>query len=279
MPVLSSNTYGKSDIRLTKVVRRGAHHELFEFSVDVRLAGDFAASYTDGDNRLLVATDSVKNTVYVLAKENAFDSAEGYAKLLAEHFTATYDQITSAHVTVRQTTWARVDVAGQPHDHSWVNGGRELHTATAIGVGGTTTMTGGVTDLLVLKTGNSAFKEFVTDRYRTLPDAEDRIFATSVTASWEYATPADYVATFAAIRTAMLETFATHVSLAVQQTMYEMGRAALAVVPEIRSVSLRLPNKHRIPFDVSRFGLTNGNDIFVWTDEPFGDITATVERD
>jgi urate oxidase len=279
MPVLSANTYGKSDVRLTKVVRRGSHHELTEFAVDVRLAGDFAAAYTDGDNRLLVATDSMKNTVYVLAKENAFDSPEAFAKLLAEHFTRTYDQIASAHVEVRQTSWARIDVGGVPHEHSWVNGGRELRTATAMSVGGTTAVAGGVTELLVLKTGNSAFRDFVTDRYRTLPDADDRIMATSVTATWDYADPADYVTAFPAIRTAMLETFATHVSLAVQQTMYEMGLAALAAVPAVRRVSLRLPNKHRIPFDLSRFGLTNGNDIFVWTDEPFGDITAVVERE
>ena len=144
-------------------------------------------------------------------------------------------------------------------------------------------VTGGVTDLLVLKTGNSAFKDFVTDRYRTLPDAADRVFATSVTAAWDYAGPADevpdYAGTFATLRAAMLQTFAAHVSLAVQQTMYEMGRAALAAVPGIRRVSMRLPNKHRIPFDLTRFGLTNDNDVFVWTDEPFGDITAVVERD
>ena len=276
MPVLSSNTYGKSDVRLTKVVRHGGgRHDLFEFSVDVRLSGDFAASYTDGDNRLLVATDSIRNTVYVTAKEHDFTSPEAFAVLLAEHFTTTYEQVASAYVEVRQTTWARIG----GHAHSWANGGRELHTAVAVSVGGVTTVTGGVTDLLVLKTGNSAFADFVTDRYRTLPDAADRIFATSITASWDYAEPADYVATHAAAMDAVLTTFASHVSLAVQQTMYEMGRAVLTAVPAVRRVSLRLPNKHRIPFDLSRFGLANGNDIFVWTDEPFGDITAVVERD
>ncbi len=278
---LTGNTYGKSDVRLTKVVRRGAHHELTEFSVDMLLSGDFAASYTAGDNANLVATDSMKNTVYVLAKEHDFAGPEAFAVLLAEHFTGTYGQVVSSFVEVRQSAWGRIDVGGRPHDHAFVNSGRELHTATAMSVGGhPTAVTGGVTDLLVLKTGNSSFKGFVTDRYRTLPDADDRIFATSVTATWDFAEKAaDYVAAYEAARTAVLATFATHVSLAVQQTMFEMGRAVLAAVPEVRRVSLRLPNKHRIPVNLKPFGLENGNDIFVWTDEPFGDITADVERD
>ena len=128
MPVLSSNAYGKSDVRLTKVVRRGAVHELMEFSVDMQLHGDFAASYTAGDNSMLIATDSMKNTVYVLAKEHDFDGPEAFAVLLAEHFTATYPQVTSARVTIRESAWARIGVDGKPHDHSFVNSGRELHT-------------------------------------------------------------------------------------------------------------------------------------------------------
>ena len=137
-----------------------------------------------------------------------------------------------------------------------------------------------MTDLLILKSGNSAFRDFVTDRFRTLPNADDRIFATSVTAAWDLAGPQPhYAADFAAARTALLETFATHVSLAVQQTMLEMGKAVLAAVPAVTRVSLRLPNKHRIPVNLKPFGLENQNDVYVWTDEPFGDITAVVERD
>ena len=280
MPVLSGNAYGKSDVRLTKIVRHGSHHELHEYSVDVLLSGEFDAAYTAGDNRQLIATDSMKNTVYVTAKERDFDGPEAFAALLAEHFTATYPQVVSCLVTVRASAWGRIAVAGQPHDHAFVNSGRELHTATAMSVRGEPVIvTGGLADLLILKSGNSAFRGFVTDRYRTLPDADDRIFATSVTADWAFAGPADYADAFGRARATLLETFATHVSLGVQQTMFEMGRAVLAAAPAIKSVSLRLPNKHRIPVDLSRFGLTNGNDIFVWTDEPFGDISATVERD
>src|SRR4051794_22760077 len=111
---LTANHYGKSDVRLTKVVRRGAQHELFEFSVDIQLIGDFAASYTAGDNSKIVATDSMKNTVYVVAKEKDFTSAEQYAVILAEHFPRTYSHVESATVSIRQTSWSRIDANGKP---------------------------------------------------------------------------------------------------------------------------------------------------------------------
>lgn len=279
---LTGNSYGKSEVRLTKVVRNGARHELFEFAVDIQLTGDFAASYTAGDNSKLVATDSMKNTVYVVAKENEFNSAEQFAIILAEHFPRTYEQVSTATIAIRQTGWTRISVDGRPHEHSFSSAGSELHTCTASASrsGAATTVIGGVTDLLVLKTTRSAFKNFVTDRYRTLKDTQDRIFATSVTASWDYAGPdVDFVAVHERVRGALLNVFATHMSYAVQETMYEMGRAALAIAPEIRSVHLRLPNKHRIPVNLQPFGLTNDNEIFVWTDEPFGDISAFLERE
>ena len=131
----------------------------------------------------------------------------------------------------------------------------------------------------MLKTTNSAFKGFVTDRYRTLKDTDDRIFATSVTSTWDYTSAAaGFVPAHEKIRAALLDIFAAHMSYAVQETMHEMGKAALAAVPEIRNIRLRLPNKHRIPFNLQPFGLENNNEIFVWTDEPFGDISATLER-
>jgi urate oxidase len=278
---LSANSYGKSDVRLTKVIRNGSRHDLLEFSVDIQLTGDFASSYRLGDNAKIIATDSMTNTVYVLAKERDFNSPEEFAVILAEHFTQTYEQVTTSTVCARQTTWNRVLVDNKPHDHAFVSGGGELQTASAKSTrGGQTTVTGGIADLLVLKTTNSAFKGFVADRYRTLKDADDRIFATSVTAAWDYAKfRKPFSSAHQPIRKAMLDVFATHMSFAVQETMYEMGKAALAAAPEISRITLRLPNKHRIPVNLQPFGLENNNEIFVWTDEPYGDIRATIERE
>jgi urate oxidase len=281
MPMkLAGNSYGKSDVRLTKVTRNGDRHELLEFSVDVQLNGDFSRSYTHGDNSSIVATDSMKNTIYVLAKEREFNTVEEFAILLAEHFLKTYPQVDLASTDVRQTNWARLHVGEKPHDHAFICGGPDLWTASV-----TATKTGlliinaGVTDLLILKTTRSAFKNFVSDRYRTLKDTDDRIFATKLSANWNFKSrEADFASARRRIQTAMLTTFATEMSDAVQQTMYQMGEAAIAAAPEIDQISLEMPNKHRIPVNLQPFGLENNNDVFVWTDEPFGDIFACVER-
>jgi len=279
---LTQNSYGKSGVRLTKVVRDGKKHTLMEYEVSAILTGDFVPAYTEGDNRKVIATDSIKNTVYVIAKENKFSSAEEYGLLLANHFTNTYKQVKSATIEITEASWKRIKVKGKPHEHAFLNGGKELHTASIVvpKKGKAATVHGGVTDLLVLKTTKSAWKDFWTDRYRTLKDADDRIFATSVTAKWEYSDlKADFAACTAKIRDILLEVFATHDSLGVQQTMHVMGQAALAAVPQIKNIYFRLPNKHRIPFNLDPFGLKFEKDIFVWTDEPYGDITALIERD
>jgi urate oxidase len=279
---LTGNSYGKSDVRLTKVIRQGGRHELLEFSVDVQLNGKFAESYTQGDNRSIVATDSIKNTVYVLAKERQFSTAEEFAMLLAEHFPKTYPQVEMATVDVRQTNWARILVEEKPHDHAFVCGGPELWTAHAMvhRPGGLSQISASVTDLMILKTTRSAFKNFVSDRYRTLKDTDDRIFATKLRAHWSFISPAaDFASVRERIQSAMLRVFASEMSLAVQQTMYQMGEAAIAAAPEISQISLQMPNKHRIPVNLQPFGLENANEIFVWTDEPFGEIYATVERE
>ena len=285
---LTQHHYGKSDVRLTKVIRNGPRHELLEFSVNITLEGDFARSYTHGDNSTVIATDSMKNAVYVLAKERTFTTPETFAVQLAEHFCVAYPQVQSARAQIQQSKWDRIVVNDQPHDHAFVSAGSELQLADATACKSSdgaspeikTKVSGGITNLLVLKTTESAFKGFVSDRYRTLKDADDRIFATSVTGTWDYiSAQCDFEKAQANIRTALLKVFATQMSYAVQETMHQMGSAALAAEPQIARVHLRMPNKHRIPVNLQPFNLENQNEIFVWTDEPFGDISATIERD
>jgi urate oxidase len=272
---LVENSYGKSRVRLTKIIRRTDRHELFEVSIDIRLEGDFANSYLDGDNRKVIATDSMKNTVYVLAAEKQFESIEEFAILLARHFKTTYSQVRSATVEISRDRWERIAVDGQPHPHAFAGAGSEQQICKFDGE----TLHGGIRGLQVVKTTASEFSDFVTDRYRTLRDAKDRIFGTVVNGDWEYASEkADFNAAAESIRRALLVAFAKHHSLAVQQTLLVMGEAALSACPNIKTISLEMPNKHRIPFDLKPFGLENRNEVFVTTDEPYGLIRGTVAR-
>jgi urate oxidase len=277
---LTANSYGKSRVRLTKVTRTGDRHDLMELSVDVALEGAFEDSYTAGDNTSVVATDSMKNTVYVLAKEHPIEAIESFAATMGEHYLKTYPHVSGATIDIAQAKWARIQAGGNPHTHPFGGGGDEKRTAQAVCTRSGTKITAGIEDLLVLKTTDSAFKGFVRDRYTTLKETDDRIFATSISATWTYAAGAktDFNKTFDAVRAMILETFAANMSLAVQQTLYEMGEKILASVPSVEEVAIVMPNKHRLLVDLKAFGLENRNEIFVPTDEPYGMIRGVIRR-
>ncbi len=275
MASLTFNSYGKSKVRLTKVVRGGARHTLFEINADIQLQGDFADSYLQADNRKVVATDTIKNTVYVVAKEQSFATMDEFAVILARHFVETYPHVSSAAVELTQSAWSRID----DHDHSFVDAGSMKRLARATATKTTCSLTGGVLDLAVLKTTASEWKDFHADRYRTLKDTSDRILATKVNAEWTYATTTgDFESRYQAITSAMLRAFATNHSVSAQQTITHLGEAALAACAEVESIHLELPNLHRIPFNLEPFGLKFDNDIFVATDEPHGLIKGTLSR-
>jgi urate oxidase len=280
--LLSHNAYGKSNVRLTKVTRHpDGRHDLLETSVDIELQGAFERSHTHGDNSSLVATDTMKNAVYALAKQHTFACIEQFGQVLASHFVANNKQVTQATITLRQSPFQRITVDGQPHKHSFVGGGSERRTATVIVTRDHTQIRAGIDGLLILKTTDSAFEGFQRDRYTTLKETRDRIFATILQMDWTYrdATAcADYNAAHAKARDASLRVFATKFSDAVQQTLYQMGDEILNMLPEASEVTLTMPNKHRILANLAPFDLTNDNEIFITTDEPFGLIRGTVKR-
>ena len=280
------NSYGKSDVRLTKVVRSGDRHELFELTVRIMLGGEFDRVYTEADNSSCIPTDTMKNTVYALARTRSFDSPEAFARILAEHFLE-LEQVAWAEVDVAQDAWARISVSGAPHPHAFTRRGSGQRTARVrASRGAAVAAWGGLRGLEVIKTTRSGFAGFFKDRLTTLPETTDRIFATAVDAVWEYA-PAGrgkapepaYPQVFETAREALLETFATHDSASVQHTIYAMGEELLARCPEVASVSLSMPNQHRLLANLQPFGLDNPNEIFVATSEPFGLINGTIRRE
>jgi urate oxidase len=281
MARLADNSYGKSGVRITKVVRTGPTHTLYEFEVQVTLGGEFGAVYTRGDNSSCIPTDTMKNTVYALSHAREFHSPEEFAGILASHFVEHFPQVQWAEVSILQTLWSRISVGGRPHEHAFA---RE-DSAGRTGVvrrerSGRVSVRGGLRGLEVIKTTRSGFDDFLVDPYTTLKGTTDRIFATSIDATWELpAAPVDYNRAFGEARRVIPEAFATHDSRSVQQTLYAMGEALLARVPEISSVSFSLPNRHRIPVDLAPFGMSNANEIFVATREPFGVINGTVARE
>jgi urate oxidase len=276
---LVQHFYGKSRVRLTKLSRRPDRHELMELSVDISLEGKFEETFTTGDNSLVVATDSMKNTVYVLGAKYDFDSIESFAKILAAHFLKQYEHVSGVNVCITEDLWQRIDLEGKPHQHAFFGAGAEKRSVTLKATRENTAIESGIDNLRVVKTTNSAFLGFIRDSYTTLPDANDRIFGTSISARWVYDGDSfDFNNCYHAVRQSVLEIFATHNSMSVQQTLHEIAQTVLERCLNIKSITLTMPNQHRIPFNLEPFGLENRNEIFITTDEPYGLISASIAR-
>jgi urate oxidase len=276
---LVSNNYGKSAVRLVRITRGEQQHELKDIIVDVQLKGDFEAVHTKGDNRKVLPTDTMKNTVYVLAGQQPVGEIEHFAGRLISHFLSNNPQVSSVRVNISERLWSRIPAAGKPHPTAFVAGTREERVATAVGTRERTAISAGIKHLLVLRTAGSAFDCYIKDPYTTLPETRDRIFATELEAEWDYLnSDVSFAVCWRAIHEALLETFATHESESVQHTLYAMGDAALERCAQISEIRLSMPNKHHLVFDLSRFGMDNRNEVFVPTDEPYGLIQAAIRR-
>ena len=284
MPKLAENHYGKSRVRLVKVTRDGDTHELYEWSVNVYLEGDFSACFSDGDNTGLLATDTMKNTVYAVARTSSAIAPEDFALELANFLASRNPQVLSVRVVIEAKYWIRLKANGVKHGSAFMQRGPEVFTTSVtLPQGGAATIASGVKGLVILKTSHSAFAGFKRDELTTLPETWDRLLGTEATIDWLYSElPADFVATRSAIMDTLLTTFANHDSLSVQQTLYAMAEAVLAAQPKVAELTLTMPNRHNIPVDLSRFAppfnYENPNTIFVPTDEPSGLIHARVIR-
>ena len=282
---LGANKYGKAECRLVKITRDTARHEIEDLNVTSQLRGErLVDSYLTGDNSLVVATDTQKNTVYAFAREHGVGSPEDFLLRLGDHFVSSFDWIEGGLWQAEQYSWDRILVAGVEHDHSFVRSGRATRLATVQKVDGETHVTAGLQDLVVLKSTGSEFHGFPRDRYTTLVETDDRILATSVTGRWRYLPEAveagiDFNALYSGVSEILLATFASVHSLALQQTQWEMGKAAIEAFPEIAEVRFAMPNKHHFLVDLAPYGLENPNEVFYAADRPYGLIEGTIVRD
>ncbi|EYB69139.1 urate oxidase [Deinococcus phoenicis] len=276
---LGENNYGKAEVNLMKVFRDSPRHEIRELQVRVGMVGDFDAAHAQGDNTDLIATDTVRNTIYGLAKEGFKSSPEEFGKELIAHFVKTGPRVTGAFAEFTEHLWERVQVGGEGHQHSFA---RQMpkRTARVEGDGQTFKVTSGIEELYVLKTTNSGWEGYLLEeRFTTLPETNDRVMATFVTAKWEYGREdVDYDAVWQQVYTQIQETFTDHYSPSLQNTLYLMGQAVLTRCPDISRIWFRMPNKHHLKYNLERFGLENNNEIFHVDPEPYGLMEGWVER-
>ncbi len=277
--MLAHTAYGKSRVRLVQVSRHGDRHDLRDLTVAIQFAGDYERSFTAGDNSGVLPTDTMKNTVYALAARGPVGEPETFGLALCRHFLERNDRLARVRTEIVEHGWGRISSGDRQHGQAFVRRGPETRVAIVTANRHSSTVEAGIVDLVILKSSGSAFSGFLTDDLTTLPETRDRIFATSLTATWRYQhADLSFAPVWRGVRDTLLETFATHESESVQHTMYAMGRAALDNCGELASIHLVMPNRHHLPVDLTPFGLENRNEIFVPTDEPHGLIEATLER-
>jgi urate oxidase len=277
--MLHATAYGKSRVRLVQLTRRNDRHEICDLTLAIRFQGDYDECYTAGDNSGVLPTDTMKNTVYALAATERVCEAESFGLRLVRHFLDRNPRLASVRIDLTEHAWGRIPSGDREHGSAFVRRGPETRTATIEADRERTTVDAGVADLVILKSSNSAFAGFPRDEYTTLPETQDRIFATSLTARWRYRTvDVSFDTAWRAVHKTLLETFAEHASASVQHTLHAMGQAVIDSVDDVASIHLVMPNKHHLPVNLTPLGLENRNEIFVPTDEPHGLIEGTVSR-
>lgn len=281
--ILGANQYGKAEVRLVKITRDTDRHEIEDLNVTSLLRGDFKAAHLDGDNGHVVPTDTQKNTIYGFAREGV-GSPEAFLLRLGEHFTSEFGWVTGGRWGAEQYAWNRIQADGKPHDHSFVKSNQEIRTAVVVKDGDKTHILGGLSDLTVLKSTQSGFAGFPVDKYTTLAETDDRIMSTDVAARWRYNTEAvsgdfDFNKSYESIKALLLEGFTEGFSHALQNTLFEMGKKALAAHPELEEIKFSMPNKHHFLVDLAPFGSDNPNEVFFAADRPYGLIEGTVTRE
>jgi urate oxidase len=276
---LGENNYGKSRVRLLRVTRQEGRHDIKELTLAIRFEGDFDAAHTRGDNRKILPTDTMKNTVYALARQHSIEAVELFCLHLTEHFLTYNPQVSRVQIEAAEERWTRLPLGGKPHPSAFTRAGGEKRTAMLSGTREATTVRAGIEGLVVMKTSKSAFLNFLKDPFTTLKDDDSRILATELRANWLYAgDDVEFGSIWHGVREMLLETFAEHDSKSLQHSLYAMGEAVLNSFENIREIHFLLPNKHFNLVDLAPLGMDNPGCIYLPTDEPHGLIEATVRK-
>jgi urate oxidase len=278
---LAENNYGESRVRLLRVVRQEGRHDIKELTVGIRFEGDFQAAHTKGENKKILPADTMKNSVYVIARQYPVEAIEDFALHLIEHFLTYNEQVSRVRIEITENPWSRIPHGTKPHAFAFARAnGQGERTAILRGSREGIMTRAGVQNLDVLKTAKSAFDGFLRDPYTTLKEDRNRILSTTIQADWLYeGDEVEFSPVWYGVRQTLLETFAEHDSKSIQHTLYAMGEAVLATFDRIREIHLSLPNKHFNLADLAPFGMDNPGEVFLATDEPYGLIEATLRKE
>lgn len=276
---LKSCAYGKTKVRVLKVERQGTRHYVKDIDVDIQVHGSFASAYEEGDNRRVLPTDTMKNTVYAFARQAPIGEIECFGLRLSQHFLSRNDHFDSVRISLVENIWNRISCKDKPHNTSFQLSGTECRMGIVENDRRRVSVQGAIKDLRVLKTAHSAFTGFMRDEYTALAETTDRLLGTRINTEWIYNNEkCDFARVAEGVRKILLEAFAAHNSRSVQHTLYALGQAVLENFSCIDEIHLSMPNLHYLLVDLSPFHMNNPNEVFVPLDGPSGLIEATLIR-
>lgn len=280
--------YGKARVRFVKVDRSSPRQTFREFNVKCQLDGpELHETYFTGNNSKVVPTDTVKNTIWWLAKNYSFESAEEFGALCTRHFLSKYPWVHRVFVEVVEPMWERAAVDGRPHNHTFFAAPNGTRKAVVNGQRGQDPhITSSVFGLKVLKTTGSEFVGFNKCDLTSLPEDRDRLMGTIAELEWTWEPshrgPVAHDKVAKEIVADFVKTFAEKHSLSLQQTMYDAATAILPKQPAVKCLTLRCPNVHNMPINniSAKDDAKNRADVIVLhpIDEPHGMLEASFER-
>src|SRR5215468_3456524 len=130
---LGANNYGKSRIRLLRVAKQEGRHDVKELTVAVSFEGDFETAHTKGDNTKILPTDTMKNTVYAMARQHPVETIEELGIQLVDHFLTYNSQVTRIRIELKENLWSRLNLGGKPHPTAFSRTGDEKRTTVLSG--------------------------------------------------------------------------------------------------------------------------------------------------
>ncbi len=276
---LVENNYGKLRVRLLRVARQGGRHDVKELTLAIRFEGDFESAHTQGDNRKILPTDTIKNTVYALARQHPIETAEEFCLHLADHFLTYNPQISRVRIEGYEDLWNRLPHGGKAHASAFTRSESERRTVTLNGTREKLELRAGIENLMVLKTTPSSFDNFLRDSFTAAKEDQNPILSTAITASWLYTgDELQFAPLRHGIRQTLLEAFVEHKGRSLQDTLFAMGEAVLSNFDNVHEIHLSLPNRQCVAVDLSPLGMDNPDEVFLPADEPHAVIEATLSK-
>jgi urate oxidase len=276
---LAENSYGEANVRLLRLASQEGRHDVKDLTLTIGFDGDFEAAHATGDNRKVLPGDTIKNTVYALARQHSMETAEEFALHLIEHFLTYNPQISRVHIEGAENVWARLPHGGKPHPSAFARAGGERRMTLLTATREATSIRSGIKGLEVMKTSEAAFENFLRDPYTTLAGDSNRILCTVISADWLYANEnIEFGPVWHGLRQMLLEVFAEHKSKSLQHTLYAMGEAVLNNFSNVEEIHLSAPEKHLSLVDLTPLGMDNPGTVFMPLEAPFGTVNATVKK-